>query len=149
MADDFQALTPAEEIAFNQQVIAEFRANGGAVNGPLAGLSLLLLTTTGARTGLPRTTPLAYIVAEGRYVFTASKGEHARTHPDWYHNLRAAPEATVEVGEERFRARAAFPEGGERQRLFDRYAAQAPAEFAGFLRNDHLEIPVVVLERVA
>ncbi|MCA1724096.1 MAG: nitroreductase family deazaflavin-dependent oxidoreductase [Thermomicrobia bacterium] len=116
---------------FNQQVIAEFRANGGKVGGPFAGRSMLLLTTTGAKSGQPRTSPLVYTTDGDRIVIIASKGG-APTNPDWYRNLVAHPTATVELGTEKFQARATVIEGQERERLYDQQAAQ---------------IPVIVLER--
>ena len=82
---------------FNRQLIEEFRANGGKVSGMFAGAPLLLLTTTGAKSGQPRVAPLAYTTDNGRLVVIASKGG-APTHPDWFHNLRANPEVTVEFG---------------------------------------------------
>jgi deazaflavin-dependent oxidoreductase (nitroreductase family) len=131
-----------------QGIIAEFRANGGRVGGPLAGLPLLLLTTTGARTGLPRTNPVIYLVDGGRLVFTAAKEGDATKHPDWYYNLRANPDVTVELGTETFPARAVVLEGAERQRLLDRIAAHLPPEFAGYLHKTHLQIPVIALVRL-
>ena len=132
--------------AFNRQLIEEFRANGGKVGGMFAGAPLLLLTTTGARSGQPRVAPLAYTTDNGRFVVIASKGG-APSHPDWLHNLRANPEVTVEVGTESFAARATIAEGAERQRLFDQMAAQMP-NFAEYQRNTTRKLPVVVLERV-
>ena len=85
--------------AFNRGVVEQFRANGGVGPGRWATQPLLLLTTTGARSGLPRTTPLLYSTDGDRLVVIASKGGEP-THPDWYHNLLAHPEATVE-GERR------------------------------------------------
>jgi deazaflavin-dependent oxidoreductase (nitroreductase family) len=131
--------------AFNRQLIEEFRANGGKVGGMFAGAPLLLLTTTGARSGQPRVAPLAYTSDNGRLVVIASKGG-APTHPDWFHNLRANPEVTVEVGKETFPARATIPEGAERQRLFEQMAAQMP-NFAEYQRNTTRKLPVIVLER--
>jgi deazaflavin-dependent oxidoreductase (nitroreductase family) len=131
--------------AFNRQLIEEFRANGGKVGGMFAGAPLLLLTTTGAKSGQQRVAPLAYTTDNGRLVVIASKGG-APTHPDWFHNLRANPEATVEVGTETFPVRATIPEGEERQRLFDQMAGQMP-NFAEYQRNTTRKIPVVVLER--
>ena len=140
--------TSTEEYrTFNENLIAEFRANGGKVGGQFAGAPLLLLTTTGARTGLPRTHPLVYTTDNGRIVIIASKGG-APTNPDWYHNLRANPEVTVEIGTEVFLARASLPEGTERTRLFDQMAAQMPG-FAEYQKNTTRQIPVVVLERTA
>ncbi len=130
---------------FNRKLIEEYRANGGKVSGMFAGSPLLLLTTTGARSGQPRVAPLVYTTDNGRLVVMASKGG-APTHPDWYHNLRANPDVTVEVGTETFPARATIPEGVERKRLFDQMAAQMPG-FAEYQRNTTRQIPVIVLER--
>src|SRR5919106_3589239 len=88
---------------FNRNLIEEFRANEGKVGGMFAGAPLLLLTTTGARSGLPRVAPLAYTTDNGRLVVIASKGG-APSHPDWYYNVRANPEVTVEVGADSFPA---------------------------------------------
>lgn len=132
---------------FNQKLIEEFRANGGTVSGQFAGSSLLLLTTTGARSGQPRTTPLVYSRDGDRLVIIASKGG-APTNPDWYHNLVAHPEATVEQGRDQFQVRAIILEGQERERLFNQIAARMPG-FAAYQRNTTRQIPVVVLERVA
>jgi deazaflavin-dependent oxidoreductase (nitroreductase family) len=130
---------------FNQQLIDEFRATGGKVSGQFAGAPLLLLTTTGAKSGQERTTPLAYTRDGERFVVIASKGG-APTNPDWYHNLRAHPAATIEVGSERYAVRATVPEGAERQRLYDQMAARMPG-FAEYQRNTSRLIPVVLLER--
>ena len=132
--------------AFNRRLIAEFRANGGKVGGMFAGAPLLLLTTTGAKSGEPRVAPLAYTTDNDRLVVIASKGG-APTNPDWFHNLRANPDVTVEVGTETFAARATIPDGAERQRLFDQMAAQIP-NFAEYQRNTTRKIPVVLLERI-
>src|SRR5215213_3269572 len=126
---------------FNRQLMEEFRANGGKVSGMFAGAPLLLLTTTGARSGQPRVVPLVYTTDNGRVVVIASKGG-SPTHPDWFHNLRADPEVTVELGTETFRARATIATGAERQRLFD----QMP-NFAEYQRNTARQLPVIVLER--
>ena len=88
--------------SYNQTVIETFRKNGGSVAGPNR---LLLLTTTGARSGQPRTTPLAYSTDGDRLVIAASKGG-SPTNPDWFHNLLANPVVTVELGGETFQARA-------------------------------------------
>jgi deazaflavin-dependent oxidoreductase (nitroreductase family) len=89
--------------------------------------------------------PLAYTTDNGRWVVIASKGG-APTHPDWFHNLRANPEVTVEVGTETFPARATVVEGEERKRLFDQMAAKMP-NFAEYQRNTTRQLPVIVLER--
>ncbi|MGH2614045.1 MAG: nitroreductase family deazaflavin-dependent oxidoreductase, partial [Thermomicrobiales bacterium] len=125
--------TTADHGDFNQQIIEEFRANEGKVGGMFAGAPMMLLTTTGAKSGQPRTAPLVYTTDNGRMVVIGSKGG-APTNPDWYHNVRANPEVTVEVGTDRFPARASVPEGEERQRLFAQMAAQMPG-FADYQRN--------------
>ena len=132
--------------AFNRGLIDEYRATGGQVTGQFAGAPLLLLTTTGAKSGQPRTTPLAYTTDGDRLVVIASKGG-APTHPDWYHNLLAHSEGVVELGRERFPARAIVAEGDARDRLYDRMAAQMPG-FAEYQQNTTRRIPVVVLERI-
>lgn len=139
-----QDLTP-DPSNFNQQIIDEFRANGGKVGGMFEGAPMLLLTTTGAKSGQPRVSPLVYSTDGDRMVIMASKGGPP-TNPDWFHNLRANPEVTLEVGTETFPARASVPDGEERQRLWDQMVAQMPG-FADYQRNTTREIPVVVLER--
>jgi deazaflavin-dependent oxidoreductase (nitroreductase family) len=129
---------------YNQRVIDEFRSNGGVVSG--RGSSLLLLTTTGAKSGRQRTTPLAYTRDGDHYVILASKGG-APTNPAWYHNLVAHPDVTVEVGGETFQARARIVEGAERERLFNQMAGKMPG-FADYQRNTSRQIPVIVLTRV-
>jgi deazaflavin-dependent oxidoreductase (nitroreductase family) len=134
---------------FNQNLMDDFRANGGrATSGPFANvpLPLLLLTTRGARTGEERTTPLVYTTDGDRYVIIASKGG-APTHPAWYHNLLANPRVTLEVGDEKFEAEASVvSDSAERDRLYDAQAALMP-NFAEYQRNTTRRIPVVVLER--
>jgi deazaflavin-dependent oxidoreductase (nitroreductase family) len=145
MAETEQNEKTTDYNEFNRQLIEEFRANGGKVSGMFAGAPLLLLTTTGAKSGQPRVAPLAYTTDSGRLVVIASKGG-APTHPDWFHNVRANPEVTIEVGTETFPARATIPTGAERQRLFDQMAAQMP-NFAEYQRNTTRKLPVIVLER--
>jgi len=132
--------------AFNDGVVEQFRANGGVVPGRWGDRPLLLLTTTGARSGRPRTTPLFFSTDGDRLVVIASKGGEP-THPDWYHNLLAHPEATVELGRETFPVRATVAAGAERRRLFDQHAALMPF-FAEYERNATRSIPVMVLTRV-
>ena len=129
---------------FNQNVIDEFRANDGIVSG--RGSSLLLLTTTGAKSGRQHTTPLAYTRDGDHYIILASKGG-APTNPAWHHNLVAHPEVTVEVGGETFRSRASVAEGAERERLFNQMAAKMPG-FADYQRNTPRQIPVILLTRI-
>jgi deazaflavin-dependent oxidoreductase (nitroreductase family) len=130
---------------FNQNIIAEFRANAGKVGGPFAGRPMLLLTTTGAKSGQPRTSPLVYTTDGDRLVVIASKGG-APTNPAWYHNLLANPEVTLEVGTERFPARATVATGQRRERLFAAQAALMPG-FADYQRNTTRQLPVITFER--
>ena len=83
--------------AFNTSIVDEFRANGGKVGGPFEGATLLLLTTTGAKSGQPQLAPLAYLTIDGKTIIIGSKAG-ADTNPDWVHNLRANPRAHIEVG---------------------------------------------------
>jgi deazaflavin-dependent oxidoreductase (nitroreductase family) len=129
---------------FNQSVIERFRHNGGKVTG---WTRLLLLTTTGAKSGQPRTTPLAYSTDGDRLVIVASKGG-APTNPDWYHNLLANPIVAVEVGTDRFQARARVVEGQERERLFAHHAELMPG-FAEYQQKTTRQLPVVLLERLS
>jgi deazaflavin-dependent oxidoreductase (nitroreductase family) len=132
---------------FNQAVIEEFRANGGVVGGYFAGANMLLLHTRGARSGQSRIHPLVYARDGDRLVVAASKGG-ADSNPDWYHNLLANPLVTVEVGSERFGARAtAVTEEPERSRLYAAMAAHRSG-FAEYERKTTRVIPVVVLERI-
>jgi deazaflavin-dependent oxidoreductase (nitroreductase family) len=129
--------------AFNETLVAEFRANGGKLSGRLANSSLLLLTTTGARTGQLRVTPMGYVRDGERYTVIAANAG-ADKHPDWYHNILADPRVVVEVGSERFEATARTAEGEERERL----AALIPYFAAQQVKTQRV-IPVVVLERVS
>lgn len=131
---------------FNKRTIEEFRANGGKVGGRFANSTLLLLTTTGAKSGRARTNPVAYTTDGDHLIIIASKGG-APTNPDWYYNLKANPDVTVEVGREQFPARAVVAEGSERDRLFSQMAEVMPG-FADYQRNTDRQIPVIVLERI-
>ena len=129
---------------FNESVITEFRANGGVVGGELADMRLLLLTTFGARSGAPCTTPLAYHRRGSRYVVIASNGGAAR-HPSWFHNLERDPNVTVEVGVHTFPARARILDASEREAVFAAIVAHAPAAGA-FQATAGRTIPVIELE---
>ena len=132
---------------FNRRLIADFRAHGGKVtSGPFLGRDILLLTTTGAKTGAKRTSPLAYSRDGDRYVIVASKGG-APTNPAWYHNLRANPLVVIEVGTETWRATAIVAAGADRRRLYDQHAAKMPA-FRDYERRTARQIPVVTLEPI-
>ena len=128
---------------FNAKIIEEFRANGGKVGGPFAGAPVLLLTTTGARTGARRTNPLAYLADDGRLVVFASKAG-APTNPAWYHNLKANPLVTVEVGAETKQLRAVEVTGDERDRLYAEQANRMPG-FAEYQAKTDRKIPVIAL----
>lgn len=130
---------------WNQQVIAEFRANDGKVGGPFEGAPMVLLDHTGARSGTVRTTPLMALVDGDDLVVFASKAG-APDNPDWFHNLVANPDATVEFGTERFAVRARVAEGGERDDLWTRQKVAYP-QFQGYEDSTSRVIPVVVLER--
>jgi deazaflavin-dependent oxidoreductase (nitroreductase family) len=130
---------------FNRAVIEEFRANQGKVGGPFEGAPVLLLTSTGAKTGQARTTPLVYLPDGERMVIFASKGG-APENPAWYHNLRANPSATVEVGSETIDVDATVTSGEERERLFERQAERY-AQFADYAQKTTRAIPVVALSR--
>jgi deazaflavin-dependent oxidoreductase (nitroreductase family) len=129
---------------WNRQIIEEFRANEGKVGGPFAGGTLLLLTTTGAKSGKQRTNPLAYLPDGERLVIIASKAG-APTHPDWYHNLIAHPEVTVEVGTETFKATATVVVGEERDELYAKQVERMPG-FAEYEAKTTRRIPVIALE---
>ncbi len=128
---------------YNQQLIETFRANNGAMPN---GSPLLLLTTKGAKTGNVRVNPLAYTRDGDRYVIIASKGGYP-TNPDWYHNLVADSEVTVEVDSKRFKARAVVVDGEERDRLFNAQAAVMP-NFGEYQTKTTRQIPVIVLEPI-
>jgi deazaflavin-dependent oxidoreductase (nitroreductase family) len=130
---------------FNKQVIEEFRANGGKVGGPFEGAPMMLLTTTGAKSGQPRVAPLVYTTDGDRIVIVASKGG-APTHPDWYHNIVANPEITVEVGGEKFPARAEIAPEPDRTRLFNAQADLMP-NFYEYQKNTDRTIPVITISR--
>ena len=134
-----------DRFARNRKVIEEFRANAGKVPGRDS-FPLLLLTTTGAKTGQRRTTPVAYLADGDRVVVFASKGGGPAS-PDWYHNLVAHPTVGVEVGSEAYDARAVVASGEERERLYSRQAQLYPV-FGEYQLKTTRKIPVVILERV-
>ncbi len=132
---------------FNQAVIDEFRANGGKVGGYFAGANMLLLHTIGAKSGQPRTNPMVYVSDGDHIVVIASKGGDD-SNPDWYYNLLANPTVTVELGNEKFQARAtAVTEEPERSRLYAKMVEHRQG-FAEYEQKTTRKIPAVVLERV-
>ena len=131
---------------FNAQIIDEFRENEGIVGGPFEGATVLLLTTTGAKTGKVRTTPLVYLDGgDGTIYVFASKGG-APTNPDWYHNLLAHPSVVVERGTERYEATATPVTGPLRDEIYARQVERFPG-FAEYQRQAGRVIPVVALRR--
>ncbi len=131
---------------WNQAIIDEFRANAGKVGGPFAGRTLLILHTTGAKTGQERANPVAHVTDGDRIVIIASKGG-APSHPDWYRNILAHPLVTVEVGTEKFQARATVESEPERSRLYAKMVEMMPG-FADYERKTTRKIPVITLTRV-
>jgi deazaflavin-dependent oxidoreductase (nitroreductase family) len=133
---------------FNQQIIEEFRANGGQVGGLFEGARLLLLTTTGARSGRPHTTPLGYLPDGGERTLVIGSAGGGPNHPDWYHNVVADPRVTIEYGLFTVEARAVVLQGEERDRLFAR-AAEADPGWADYQAKTTRVLPVVALQQVA
>jgi deazaflavin-dependent oxidoreductase (nitroreductase family) len=130
----------------NQRIITEFRANQGKVGGQFAGAPLLLLTTTGAKSGRSITKPLVFTKDGNRIVLIASFAG-APKNPAWFVNLVANPVVTIELGSERFQARAKVTSGEERDRLYKNQAAQMDI-FNDYQKKTARQIPVVVLERI-
>ena len=128
----------------NRPVIEEFRANAGRVNGRAG---LILLTTTGAKSGQPRIIPLMRVDDGNRLLAVASKGGAPR-HPDWYLNMLAHPEVTIEVGDQKFTAIARVLTGEERERAFKR-AVEVFPPYGQYQKKTAREIPVIALERPA
>ena len=135
-----------ERQKFNEKIIEEFRANGGKVGKPFEGMPMILVTMKGAKSGKEYTMPLVYSKDGNRYVIIASMAG-APNHPDWYHNIKANPEVTLEIGTERFPAKATITSGEERERLFNAQAAIMPI-FNDYRKKTTREIPVIALERI-
>jgi deazaflavin-dependent oxidoreductase (nitroreductase family) len=129
----------------NVGIIEEFRANGGQLSGGFAGRPMILLTIKGRKSGTERTTPLVYLPQGDRVFVFASKGG-APEDPDWYKNLVANPDVTVEVGDEKYAARAVVITGAERDELFARQMAEAE-QFRTYQINTDRVIPVIELVR--
>ena len=130
---------------WNTRIIKEFRSNDGRVGGPFEGSPVLLLHTTGARSGAERVNPMMYLdLDDHRYVFASKAG--ADTDPDWYHNLVAHPEVTVEAGVETYRAEATPVTGDDRDRVYAEQARRYPG-FAEYAAKTTRVIPVVELRR--
>lgn len=130
---------------FNQQVIKEFRENDGNVGGPFEGADLLLLHTSGAKSGRERINPLVYLPDGDRLVIIASKAG-APSNPDWYYNLKANPAVEVEVGTERFSTTATETQEPERTELYEKVVAKYP-NFDEYRQKTTRTIPVITLTR--
>jgi deazaflavin-dependent oxidoreductase (nitroreductase family) len=130
---------------FNRGVIEEFRSHGGRVSGPFEGMPILLLTSTGARSGEQRTAPVAYLRDGERLIVFASKAG-APENPAWYHNVTADPQVTVEVGSEKLQMRAQELHGQERDVLFAQQAQVLP-QFGEYAKRTARTIPVIALTR--
>ena len=133
---------------WNTKLIEEFRTNDGKVSGQFEGAPLLLLNTIGAKSGQSRTSPMMYLADEADdqrvYVFASKAG--MPTNPDWYHNLKANPDVSVEVGGETYDAVAHEVTGDERDRLYAIQAERYPG-FAEYEQKTDRTIPVVALDR--
>jgi deazaflavin-dependent oxidoreductase (nitroreductase family) len=130
---------------WNANVIEEFRTNHGKVGGMFEGAPLLLLSTTGAKSGATRVNPLMYLPDGDRVAIFASKGG-APSHPDWFHNVKANPKVSVEIGDETYEGIATEVTGDERDDLYARQSAAYP-QFAEYQADNPRLIPVVAIER--
>ena len=131
--------------AFNKNIVDEFRANDGKVGGPFQGATLLLLTTTGAKSGQQRLAPLACFTIDGKLIIIGSKAG-ADTNPDWVHNLRANPRAHIEVGTDAYDVTGRELPKAERDELFDKVVAAAPG-FGEYQSKTSRVIPLFELIR--
>src|SRR4051812_4756783 len=130
---------------FNRQVIEEFRANQGKVGGQFEGANMVLMTTTGAKSGTDRVNPVVYFPLDDRLVVVASNGG-ADKHPAWYHNLKANPVLTVEVGTDKYEATATEITGTERDEIFARIVEAMPG-FGEYQAGTERVIPLFELTR--
>jgi deazaflavin-dependent oxidoreductase (nitroreductase family) len=130
---------------YNQAIIEEFRANEGRVGGPFEGAPMLLLHSKGAKSGNERVNPVVYREVDDGWAVFASKGG-APTNPDWYHNLKANPQASIEIGTETVDVEARIPDREERDRIFDAQKQVMPG-FADYEQKTDRIIPVVILRR--
>ena len=131
--------------AFNQNIVEEFRTNGGKVGGPFEGATLLLLTSTGAKSGQPRLAPLAYLTVDQKMIIIGSKAG-ADTNPDWVHNLRANPRAHIEVGTDAYDVVARELPREERDEVYPKIVAVAPG-FGEYQAKTSRVIPLFELQK--
>ena len=132
---------------WNTSIIDEFRANDGKVGGMFEGATMLLLKSTGARTGAARTNPLIYLADGDRFLIFASKAG-ADSNPDWYYNLLAHPTVEIELGTDTMTVEATILDGPERDELFRRQAEVRP-QFGEYQKKTTRRIPVIALERTS
>jgi deazaflavin-dependent oxidoreductase (nitroreductase family) len=132
---------------WNEKVIEEFRANEGRVGGPFEGGTLLLLHHKGAKSGVERVAPLAYLPGDDRMVIVASAAG-APKHPDWYYNLRANPDTTCEIGTETVAVRAEELTGDDYDATWQRLVARMP-NFAEYQKKTTRKIPLFALRRTS
>ena len=132
---------------WNAKIIEEFRANEGRVGGQFEGAPLLLLHSIGARSGKERVNPMMYQAVGDTYAVLASKGG-APSNPDWYHNLVATPDATIEVGTRTVAVRARFADDVERETIWETQKQRYPG-FSDYEASTTRQIPVVILESVS
>jgi deazaflavin-dependent oxidoreductase (nitroreductase family) len=131
---------------FNTAIIEEFRTNGGKVGGNFEGAPMLLLHTTGAKSGKERVNPMMYRAVAGDDIAVFASKAGAPTNPDWYHNLVAHPETTAEIGTETVPVVARVAEGDERTTIWEAQKKDYPG-FADYEKSTTRQIPVVILER--
>jgi len=131
---------------FNRNVVAEFRANGGKVGGPFEGGTLLLLHTTGAKSGQPRLSPLAYLDIDGKILIVGSYAGGPKD-PAWVHNLRANPKARIEIGTDAYDVTARELPADERDATYPKIVERAPV-FAEYQAKTTRAIPLFELQRV-
>jgi len=146
-ADDEEGAAVPGVNDFNKQIIEEFRANGGKLGGNFEGAPMLLLHHKGAKTGSERVNPVMYRPVGNSLAIFASKGG-APTNPDWYYNLRAHPETTVEVGTETIPVVARVADDIERAPIWEAHKRDNPG-FADYEKRTSRQIPVVILDRAA
>jgi deazaflavin-dependent oxidoreductase (nitroreductase family) len=141
-----QPLPDAETMkAFNKNIVDEFRTNGGKVGGPFDGATLLLLTSTGAKSGQPRLAPLAYLTIDQKMIIIGSKAG-ADTNPDWVHNLRTNPRAHIEVGTDAYDVTVRELPREERDEMYPKVVAVAPG-FGDYQAKTSRVIPLFELQR--
>ncbi|TDL05882.1 nitroreductase family deazaflavin-dependent oxidoreductase [Mycolicibacterium obuense] len=130
---------------FNRAIVEEFRANSGTVGGPFEGATLLLLHTVGAKSGQPRLSPLAYLTIDGKMIIVGSYAG-APNNPAWVHNLRATPQASIEIGADTYDVVARELPGDERDATWQKVVDYSEV-FAGYQANTTRTIPLFELTR--